>query len=334
MPRRAASDLDTTALASLLREQDGVVGRSQLVVLGASRNDLRRMLGRGELVAIHPRVYVNHSGRPTRRQREWAAVLACAPAALHRESALDAHGMTRDRSSPTGHEGPIHLLVDRHRRIVPPAGVTVERVADRERWVQANRRPPRALFDYALLKAAGDRREAEAIAMLSDAVHQGLTTAPRLLEVIVQLPRLPRRAMLREVLADVQAGTRSVLEQRYLRDVERAHGLPEGERQLRHDTSSGVVHRDIRYGAHRTLVELDGAFGHRDAVDRWADLQRDLDAAVEDHLTLRPGWAQVMEPCRLAEVVTTVLRLRGWPGTPRVCRAHCPLGVSGAYVRT
>ena len=74
--------------------------------------------------------------------------------------------------------------------------------------------------------------------------------------------------MLAEVLADVAAGTAIRPGERYLRDVERAHGLPEGERQLRQDTASGTVHRDIRYGAERTLVELDGAFGHRDSVDR------------------------------------------------------------------
>ena len=325
MPKRAPSDLDTTALEALLREQDGVVARSQLLALGGSRNDVRRLLSRGELVPVHPHVYVNHSGRPTRSQREWAAVLACAPAALHRESALDAHGMTRDRSSLPSQDQPIRLLVDRQRRIVPPSGVTIERVADRDVWVQANRRPPRAQFDYALLKAAADRRESDAIALLSDAVHQGLTTATRPREVMERLPRRPRRAMLGEVLADVEAGTRSVLEQRYLRDVERAHGLPEGERQLRQDTVSGTVHRDIRYGAQRTLVELDGAFGHRDAVDRWADLQRDLDSTLEDHLTLRPGWAQVLEPCRLAEVVATVLRHRGWTGRPRACSEQCTI---------
>lgn len=182
----------------------------------------------------------------------------------------------------------------------------------------------------ALLKAAGHRGEADAIALLSDAVHQGLTTAARLLEVIGKLPRLPRRALLSEVLADVEAGTRSVLEQRYLRDVERAHGLPEGERQLRQDTVSGIVQRDIRYADQRTLVELDGAFGHRDAVDKWADLQRDLDAVVGDHLTLRPGWAQVLEPCRLAGLVSTVLRHRGWTGRPRACHEDCGVNDSGA----
>ena len=93
------------------------------------------------------------------------------------------------------------------------------------------------------------------------------------------------------------------------------------------------MHRDIRYALQRTLVELDGAFGHRDTVDRWADLQRDLDAALADQLTLRPGWAQVLEPCRLAEVVATVLRRRGWTGQPRACGDHCTVD-SGVCGRT
>jgi hypothetical protein len=330
MPKRSPSDLDTSALARVLREQDGVVARSQLVALGASRADIRRLLARGDLVPIHPRVYVDHSGKPSRRQREWAAVLACAPAALHRESALDAHGMTRDRPRQAGEALQIHVMVDLERRIVPPEGVTIERVADRSAWVQANRRPPRATFDYALLKATSDRGEADAIALLSDAVHQGLTTPSRLLEVIPRLPRLPRRAMLSDVLADVAAGTRSVLEQRYLRDVERAHGLPEGARQVREVTASGTVFRDLHYGGQRTVVELDGAFGHRDAVDRWTDLQRDLDAVVDGQVTLRPGWAQVLESCRLARVVASVLQRRGWAGAPRACGPDCALADSGA----
>ncbi|WP_236666257.1 type IV toxin-antitoxin system AbiEi family antitoxin domain-containing protein [Nocardioides baculatus] len=329
MPRRATSTLDESALARLLERQDGVVSRGQLVGLGASRADVRRLLARRELVPVHPRVYVDHSGTPTRRQREWAAVLACAPAALHRESALDAHGMTRDRTSGAGDRA-IHVLVDRERRVVPPPGVIVERASDRQAWVQDNRRPPRAAFDFAVLKVAGDRTDADSIALLSDAVHQGMTTAARLVDTIDRLPRLRRRALLREILADVAAGTRSVLERRYLRDVERAHGLPQGERQLRQDTASGAVHRDVRYPVERTLVELDGAFGHRDAVDRWADLQRDLDAAVEDHVTLRPGWAQVLEPCRLAGLVAAVLQSRGWAGAPVRCGSACTIVDSGA----
>lgn len=333
MPARTTSSLDHVALRRLLREQDGVVARHQLASIGASRNDVRRMLARRELVEVHRRVYVSHTGRPSRRQLEWAAVLACAPAALHRESALDAHGMSRDRGPEDRGSRPIHLVVGRERRIRPPDGVVLERVADPARWVQDHRRPPRAAFDFALLKAASARDEAGAVALLSDAVHQGLTTADRLVETIAALPRLRQRALLAEVLTDVAAGTRSVLERRYLRDVERAHGLPAGQRQLRERTASGVVCRDVRYRDQRTLVELDGAFGHRDATDRWADLQRDLDASLSDHVTLRPGWAQVLEPCRLAMIVGQVLRQRGWPRAVRPGRPGCPVD-SGAYGRT
>jgi hypothetical protein len=156
-----------------------------------------------------------------------------------------------------------------------------------------------------------------------------MTTAPRLLAVLEELTRLPHRGTVAEILADVAAGTRSVLERRYLTDVERAHALPEGQRQLRQATASGVVHRDTHYAPQRTLVELDGAFGHRDSVDRRADLQRDLDAALDGQLTLRPGWAQVLEPCRLAAVVAHVLRGRGWSGTPDRCGPGCSIGDGG-----
>ena len=66
MPTRTPSSLDLPALRRLLRAQDGVVARGQLVSIGASRADVRRMLSRRELVEVHPRVYVTHTGRPSR----------------------------------------------------------------------------------------------------------------------------------------------------------------------------------------------------------------------------------------------------------------------------
>jgi uncharacterized protein (DUF885 family) len=119
-------------------------------------------------------------------------------------------------------------------------------------------------------------------------------------------------------------------------DRDRRISPPEGvtvervaDHDLRQDTASGVVHRDVRHRPERVLVELDGAFGHRDSVDRWADLQRDLDAALDDHVTLRPGWAQVLEPCRLVSLVGDVLRRRGWSGRPHFCGPECTVADSG-----
>lgn len=227
MPRRATSELDETALADLMRRQAGVVARHQVLALGGTRNDIRRRIARREWSAILPGVYVAHTGTPTRVQREWAAVLRHWPAALHRESALAAHGMTRDREPASTL---VHVMVDASRRIDAAPGVRVERVTDMIAWTMSNRRPPRARLEFALLKTAADRGEAGAVALLSDAVFQGLTTAERLVEVLKHLARLPGRAGLLEVLQDVAAGTRSVLERRYLEQVELAHGLPRGER--------------------------------------------------------------------------------------------------------
>ncbi len=86
-----------------------------------------------------------------------------------------------------------------------------------------------------------------------------------------------------------------------------------------------VLHfRDVEYVVTRTIVELDGRLGH-EGSDRWADLDRDLDAALAHRLTLRLGWGQVLDPCRLASTVSRILVARGWRGRPRACRDGCPV---------
>ena len=179
--------------------------------------------------------------------------------------------------------------------------------------------------------ASRARADDEAVAVLADVVREGLTVPARLEGVLLGLARLPRRRLLLEVVRDVEAGAESPLERRYLRDVERRHGLPRGGRQVRDEVEGGAVFRDVRYPAYRTNVELDGRLGHSQALDRWADLDRDLEAATRGDTTLRVGWRQVLEPCRLAATVGEVLALRGWPGVTRLCGAGCgmrPEGVS------
>ena len=131
--------------------------------------------------------------------------------------------------------------------------------------------------------------------------------------------------MLLELLDDVASGVHSVLEHRYLVDVERRHGLPTGARQVRVDTETGIVFRDVRYAEQRMLVELDGRFGHSDAEDQWDDLDRDLTAALAGALTVRLGWGQVLKPCRVAAAVEVILRARGWEGSPVRCSPSCPV---------
>jgi len=281
------------------------------------------MLRRRELAVVHPGVYVDHTGRPTRQQHEWAAVLALAPAALHRETALRAAGLTQDRR-PAG-VSLIHVMVDASRTPHELPGVRVERVRDADRWIAPERQPPRATVELATLKVAAECGGSAAVAVMADVCRQGLTTPARLLSALAELPRLPGRAALLTVLADVASGTHSVLEHRYLTRVERRHGLPVGDRQVRVDTGSGVVFRDVRYPRQHTLVELDGRFGHTDTHDHWRDLDRDLAAALAGEVTVRLGWAQVLQHCRVAVALAGILRSRGWDGAPAACSAQCPV---------
>ena len=66
-------------------------------------------------------------------------------------------------------------------------------------------------------------------------------------------------------------GVHSVLEFRYLRDVERAHGLPKADRQARAVQRSSTVYRDVLYREYRVAVELDGQASHP-ADQRWRDI--------------------------------------------------------------
>ena len=75
-------------LARLLRDQDGVVARRQLLSLpGTDRTVVARLVRRRELVEVLRGVYVEHTGPPSWQQRVWVAVLWAWPAALAAQSA-------------------------------------------------------------------------------------------------------------------------------------------------------------------------------------------------------------------------------------------------------
>lgn len=308
----------------LLRRQAGVVSRRQVLDAGGSRALIARRLRGREWVRLYDGVYLDHTGRPSRAQREWAALLRHPGSVLAGRSALRAHGLGAE---PTPSD-PVELAVPHGRRLTSTAGLRVTQLRGFAGAALPGASPPRLRVEHAaLMVAASSRAEDAAVAVLAEAVREGVTTPSRLALTLVGLGRLPRRALLRDVLADVGAGAESPLERRYLRDVERAHRLPAGTRQVREvvRVAEGelvrVVVRDVRYPGLATLVELDGTLGHGRAVDRWRDLTRDLEAAVRGDLTLRVGWQQVLDPCRLALLVGGVLRTRGWTEAPRTCGA-------------
>lgn len=311
--------------SGLLRDQDGVVARRQLLDVGSTPTAIARLVRRGDLVPLHPGVYVDHNGPPSWQQLAWAVVLHAWPSALCLDSALRAAEGPGRRGRATG---PLHVAIDGERRLHDVPGVQVHRMAGFADRVQWNTGPPRIRYDESVLDvAAAARTDLDAVAALADAVGARRTTAARLLERLHARRRIARRAWLEAVLADVAHGTCSVLEHSYQNRVVRPHGLPTGILQAPGLASSGRVFRDVDHPELGLKVELDGRLFHTATADRDRDLERDLDAAVDGAaVTVRLGFGQAHDrACTTAAKLGGLMNRLGWGGRAEQCRA-CAAG--------
>ena len=315
--------VDREELSQILDLRSGVISRAQVIECGAEPHDIKRLLRRRELTGMLTGVYLDHTGDPTWLQRAWAGTLACSPAALSGMSAIRAVVGPGWRSHDDS--GLIEIAVARDRTVVAPEGYRVRHLTGLEARVQWNTSPPRLRLEDAVLQvAACQATEWLAIGVLTDACGTRRTTAARLLAATDALTRLTRRHFLRDVLSDLGSGACSVLEQGYLRLVERPHGLPEADRQVTIRTDRGREYRDVRYLGHGLDLELDGRVYHENARQRDRDLDRDLDSAVAGDAAVRLGWGQVFDrPCRTAERIGALLSARGWDGAVVPCGAEC-----------
>lgn len=311
---------DAGDVKRFLVDQSGTVSRQQLLSDGLSENDVRRLVRRRDLTAIHPGVFVDHTGTPTWLQRAWAAVLYARPAALGGESALRA----ADGPGRTLRSDDITVVIDHERRVRARAGLVVERRRALDDHVLWNLGPPRLRYEDATVDVAlAAGTDLDAVAALAAACGGRRTTARRLAQTVRDRARVPRRAWLMAVLDDVAEGTSSVLEHRYLRDVERAHGLPRARRQLRALAAGTVTYRDADV-AGLVVVELDGRLFHDSASARDRDMERDLDTSLDGRTTVRLGWGQVVgRPCSTAGKIGALLTMLGWTGVIVPCRPGC-----------
>lgn len=307
-------ELHLGRVADVLRAQDGMIARFQLVQLGAAPHDLARLVRRRELRRALPGVFANHTGPLTRRQREWSAVLTSWPAALAGTSAL-----------PSESPGGVEVAIAHGRKLVPPPGVTLRRVVDLDDRVQWNRSPPVVRIEHALVDAMGDALAAgdvpEAFALLTRAIGTRRTAPGRVLEAVQSRARLPHRGVITQMISDSRDGLCSVLERGYRDRVERPHGLPRARRQQPSAATGRRTEQDARYLVHQLIIELDGFAFHSSAAARDADALRDLaELATVRAPTVRLTYGLVFtHPCRTARWLAQVLQHRGWTGEPRSC---------------
>ncbi|TCC37325.1 hypothetical protein [Kribbella sindirgiensis] len=301
----------------LIHEQNRVVSRAQLLAAGRSGVDVRRRLRSRRWQTIHPGVYVTHTGPVGYDEQLVAALLYAGPqAAWSHYTAAEQFGLIKpdDRR-------PVYVTIPWRRRVRARPNLVITRDAQWESRLAAVI-PPRSRPAEAVLEIVGISASLDAAAaVVAEACQSGRVAPGEILAALTGRPQLRHRAALRSILADVAQGTHSLLELRYLRYVERAHGLPAGQRQRAVDGE----YTDVAYLPYEFVVELDGRF-HFAPRQRWRDLDRDNRAALRSEATLRYGWLDVTSrPCAAAVQVLQMMRRKDPSVTARPCSPSCPV---------
>ncbi len=224
----------------LCRLQCGVVTRAQALAYGLTDKLIESRLRSRRWQRLHTGIYATFSGPPQRLSRLWAALLrAGSGAVLSHESAAELVGLVEMPAS----DAPIHVTVPGHRTPARITGVVVHRSSRVDKARHPSRLPPQTRVEDTVIDLTQTARMFEkAMGWLARAVNARLTTPDRLANAIHHRPKVRWRRQLGEALRDVENGCHSLLELCYFRNVERAHGLPRGERQV---PARGPVGQDL-----------------------------------------------------------------------------------------
>ena len=291
-------------------QQDGVVTRRQAMAAGVTRDGVKGLVSSGSWRMVSPGVY-------STREIGW-------------DQLVRAGLLIAGPGSTIGGGASAYLIgiADRPELIdvwAPRASVCRNRSAPHP-WVfhRGTRsqigNPPHASVEETVLDLCAHESADGISSWVGRALGKYRTTPERLLGALTTAGNLQNRRLIAEYIEASGPGTHSALESRYLRDVERAHGLPEGRRQkpVSEDTKSDVAYED-----YRAIVELDGRAWHW-GVNQNRDSLRDAKHLSMGWVTMRFGWADmVSRSCRIAALVADVLTMRGWQGALRRC-PKCP----------
>jgi hypothetical protein len=310
-----------------LDAQSGVADRSQARQAGYSRRAVAHRLKSAKWRRVQRGVYATFTGPVHREARLWAALRRAGPGAmLSHETAAEVHGLT-DKPSAT-----IHITVPPSRRPAqqsPIPGLVIHRSNQSQPARLPEWKLPRTRIEDTVLDLVATAHTFdEAYSWISRALSERLVTADMLREALSTRSRIRWRVWLTEALADAEKGAYFPLERRYARDVERAHGLPQAERQARRHIGGRTHYKDNWYSDYRVCVELDGASYHQNDQVRQDKRRDNLNLAVDAAQTYRFGPVDVTErACESAAMVAATLRRRGWQGQPHPCRRPgCKVG--------
>jgi hypothetical protein len=316
-------------LHAIAAAQHGMVSCAQIAEAGLTRGIAISRVKRGSWRRIHRGVYATFSGDLSREAALWAAVLYAGPGAmLSHQTAAELWKLVDVQSSL------IHVTVPGDRRVRRRAGLAIHLSSRASSVVHPSRNPPRTRLEETVLDLWDAARSLdEAVGWVTGALGRRLTTQSKLREAMQRRSRMRLRKHFAELLSPDAVGIHSVLEYRYVRYVERPHGLAGAKRQVRTRRDGRTEYRDQLYEAYGTAVELDGRAAHPGDT-RWTDIRRDNAAATIGITTLRYGWRDVTTaPCRVAAEIAEVLAVRGY-ARARPCSVDCPVGRQSATARS
>jgi len=312
-------------LRELAELQAGVLSRQQIIGAGLSSEIVSSRLRRGSWQQVYPGVYCTSSGEPSRQARLWTAVLyAGRGAMLSHQTGAELWGLADEPSSL------IHVTIPGNRRVTRQPGIVLHLSGRANQAVHPSALPPRTWLEETVIDLCNTTRDLDAaVGWVTKALGRRLTTQERLREALQARSRLRWRAQLAELLQPDSAGIHSVLEYRYVRDVERPHRFPAATRQAQSRRNGRNLYRDTLYEAYNTAVELDGRVAHP-GDSRWNDIHRDNAATTAGISTLRYGWLEVKTtPCEVAAEIAAALARRGYT-LARPCSPTCPVGRESA----
>jgi very-short-patch-repair endonuclease len=315
-PVRIPSD-DASELDWLRFRQSGVVTWSQAVRL-LSPGKVRHLVATGRWRRPYRGVLVTFTGDLSPQQQTWAALLAAGPgAALAGLAATRQDGLRNVRSQ---RQDAIDILVPAQRRAADllrrmPADMPAV-VVRRTRYLPAQQvqgQPRRTVIERSVVDAAQWAvTDQEARTIVAAACQQRLVLPSEILDLVGEMPRLGRRALVRQTAQDLAGGPDALSEVDLARLCRRFRLPAPKHQQRRRDAAGRVRYVDALWPRWRLQVEVDGA--HHMDVQQWeADLRRQNDIWVAGDRILRFTAFQVRHrPADVADQIRRALVAAGW----------------------
>ena len=302
-----------------------MVRRDQAIAAGLSRHVIAGRIESGQWQRLHRGVFAAFSGPVPRESVLWGVALRAGErAVLSHHTAAE---LWRLSDQPLQS---VHVSIPRGVGMPDIRGVIIHYSSRLAEARHPARLPPQTKLEETVLDLADLAHTAEdAVAWPIRACQRRLTTSDRIIATLEARSRVRWRRDVADAIPDIRAGVHSPLELRYVRDVERRHGLPRGDRQVRVIRGITRQYIDVRYADYGVIVELDGVLAHTvDSKNR--DMRRDNANTLDGYQTLRYSWVPVAyHACATALEVFSLLRRNGLRAPFRPCGKSCAAMTAG-----